>query len=69
MDRKAVPGTQCVRFYLCVFNKLNVLSCPAGLLFDEVKGKCDYEKLVDCKLKTTTNIITSTKSKLTNYFY
>ena len=61
LDRKIVPGTLCVKFYLCANNKLNIISCPKGLAFSESKGKCEYSNLVKCSEVTSQNLFTTTK--------
>ncbi len=55
LDRTPVPNTGCLKFYLCVANKLNQLSCPQGLLFDQILKKCNYANLVVCYELTTTS--------------
>ncbi len=64
----AVPGSGCVRFYICISNKINVLACPTGLLFDSVVRKCNYAVNVKCSDTTTTALptTTTTKSNLKN---
>jgi hypothetical protein len=67
LDRTAVIGTKCQRFHLCVQNKMTILSCPVGLLFDLTIKKCNYANLVICKeitTSTTTSVSTTTNGKI-----
>jgi hypothetical protein len=48
LDRTVVEGTQCQKFYLCALNRITILSCPTGLLFDQITKKCNYANLVVC---------------------
>jgi hypothetical protein len=61
LDRTPVNSTGCSQFYLCALNKMNILSCPVGLLFDQNLGKCNYANQVICKdLTTTTSTVATT---------
>jgi hypothetical protein len=63
LDKTPVPQTECRKFYLCALNKLNMLSCPIGLLFDTKLKRCNYANGVICKSDATTNIMTTTSSE------
>ena len=55
-----VRGTNCRKFYSCMNNKINVLSCQEGLLFDTVLRRCNYANSVFC----SETDLTKNKSKL-----
>ncbi len=63
MNLTPVPGSMCLKFYFCINSQINIISCPAGLLFDTNLKKCNYAINVVCTELTTTKSITTTQGK------
>ena len=64
LDRTPVSSSGCKQFYLCALNRLNIVSCPTGLLFDKTTRKCNYANQVICdELITSTTTILATTTK------
>lgn len=47
-DGVLIAHEYCNRFYKCIAGVPNTISCPINLLYDPVKGHCDWPRKVDC---------------------
>jgi hypothetical protein len=56
-----IATNDCKKFWICRGGNMVMLTCPSGLIFDEINKRCDYETKITCKYATsTTTIITPT---------
>ena len=64
MKNLTIASEDCKRFWICKGENMFIMSCPTGLIFDEINKICDYDYKIKCKYLTTTTPTSNKKLRI-----